>query len=174
MPLGIFDNAILPKHSFDTSIFEPERSMGISHIYVMYDLNGNMIALLECSILTPDYMSRPILKLNSDDDIEQTIIDFRNKMSDGTNGYMKKLYIKQEYRSKGLASKLINHVFNNHSYQKLYYDVYTKNTTMHKVSSRFGAKQIGQIWQKYTDSCVFYQLDRDNFRLYFDIGISFT
>lgn len=168
-PLGIFDKAIYPKHIFDVTMFEPELSMNISKIYVMYDSNNNIIALLECvkcSILTSDYMSELISKLDSEIDVEQTIFDLRSKMSDGTSGYIKKIYIKNEYRSKGLATRLLNHVFNNNSYKKLYYDVYAKNTSMCDVSSKFGSNEIGKIWQKYTDSCVFYELDRDVFNRY--------
>jgi len=59
--------------------------------------------------------------LNSCNDVENTIINFRSSNCDGSATYINKLYIKKEERNKGYGKKLLNMLSG-----KIYLDVYAK------------------------------------------------
>lgn len=170
-PLAIFDHALFPKTHFDVEMFEPELSLGISKVFTMTDANGQIIGLLEladCSLLDQKTLNDLIARLDSEVDIEQTIIWFRQNFSDGTTAYVKKLYIASDHRTKGLGTQFLQFVFEELHYSKIYSDVYAKNTVALNIFAKCGAKELGRFWQKYTDSCVFFELDHVDFKAYVD------
>jgi hypothetical protein len=149
--IGIFDNPIFQKH--DINLFDPI----LSTIYKLVDGEGGIIGLMEvlkCSLLSNEVMDTLIKDLNSCIDIPNTVNNFRNKYCDGTATYINKLYIKKEERNKGYGKKFINLLKG-----KIYLDVYVKNKAMMNYLTKFNAKQLGQIWNEYSDSVMFYEFD---------------
>lgn len=167
-PLGIFE---IPKYNpnFDTSIedkkvmlFEPERSFEIGHLFVVETTPGKIDALIEVVLwpyLHKDEQAKLINLLNTSENFIPDFVEWQQNHPGNDALRIKKLYVCENLRRKGIGKALIKYAIEKFKPQKLYCDVYQKNIDALKFWKRIGFKEIGVVWADFTDACVCFEAD---------------